>query len=113
MGWRLTIRHGSRVEKQRFDSLDDALDAARDHVSATLREGRLGSLSALRDFTPGQRVQCRVEVSAKSLLRGPEAGIDVMGDGNLIAYRGAIRKQPLDTDTLDEAVERLREVLSA
>jgi hypothetical protein len=47
------------------------------------------------------------------LVRGPEAGIDVMGDGAVVVYRGAIRKQPLEADTLDEAFARLRSSLAA
>ena len=76
-----------------------------------LAEGRLGSVSAFREYTPDRRVQARIEVSGKGLLRGPEAGLDVMGDGSLVPYRGAIFKHPLRADSLDEAIERIREAL--
>ena len=36
-----------------------------------------------------------------------------MGDGHAIAYTGAIRKEPVDADTLDEALDRLREALDS
>ena len=34
-----------------------------------------------------------------------------MGDGSAIAYTGAIRKETIGADSLDEAFERLREDL--
>jgi hypothetical protein len=80
-------------------------------VDRTLREGRLGSVQGFREYGPGERVQCRVEVSGKGFLRGPEAGIDVMGDGGLVPYTGSMRKRPLDADTLDQAIEAVRSEL--
>ena len=50
--WRVTERHGSEVTKGKFDTLDEALEHARDRVDAALREGRLGTVSMLREFTP-------------------------------------------------------------
>jgi hypothetical protein len=76
------------------------------------REGHLKGISALRDFSPGQRVHARVELSGPGFLRGREGGIDVMGDGAVVAYKGAIRKEPLPADSLDEALDCLREALT-
>ena len=111
MRWRVTERHGSEVTKGRFDTLDEALEHARDRIDAALREGRLGTVSMLREFTPDQRVQSRVEISANRFFTGPQAGLDVMGDGAVIAYTGGLNREALDADTLDEAFERLRESL--
>ena len=112
MSWRVTVRAGSEVDKASFDSLEDALTEARGRAAAVLAEGGLGTVSAFRDYTPDKRVQARIEVSRKRLLGGAEAGIDVMGDGSLVPYAGAISKRPLAAGTLDEAIERLREALS-
>jgi hypothetical protein len=109
--WRVTERHGSEVTKGKFDTLEEALEHARGRVDAALREGRLGTVKMLREFTPDQRVASRIEVSGARLFRGPEAGLDVMGDGTVVAYRGAIRKEALAADTLDEAFERIAEAL--
>ncbi len=111
MRWRVTERHGSEVTKGKFDTLDEALEHARDRVDAVLREGRLGTVSMLREFTPDQRVQSRVEVGEDRLFRGREVGVDVMGDGAVIAYRRGLNREALDADTLDQAFERLREAL--
>ncbi len=66
---------------------------------------------SIRDFSPGQRVQARIEISGPGLIRSPEGGIDVMGDGTAIAYTGAIRKETIDADSLGQAFERLRAIL--
>jgi hypothetical protein len=70
------------------------------------------AISAVRDFSPGQRVNARIELSGPGFLRGREGGVDVMGDGSVVAYKGAIRKDLLPADSLDEAFEHLREALT-
>ncbi len=111
MAWRVVERVGSEVTKGKFDTLDEALEHAHDRVEAVLREGRLQTVSMLREFTPHQRVQARIEISTARFLSRTDAGIDVMGDGSVIAYRGGINRETLDADTLDEAFERLRDAL--
>ena len=108
----MTVRHGSKVGREKFGSLDEALADARRRVDEIRREDRLPTVHFLREFTPDQRVNARIEISGPGLIRTPEAGIDVMGDGSLIAYTGAIRKEPIGADSLDEALERLRDQLS-
>jgi hypothetical protein len=100
------------VRREKPETLDAAIAEVREAVDRVRREGRLPAISALRDFSPGQRVHARVELSGPGLLRGKEGGIDVMGDGSVVAYRGAIRKEALPADSLDEAVEKLREALA-
>lgn len=107
------MRHGSEVEKLTFEKLGDAIAEARRRSEEVLREGGLETVSAFRDYTPDRRVHARIEVSSKGLLGGPEAGVDVMGDGSLVPYRGAIRKQPLEADSLDDAFERIAESLES
>jgi hypothetical protein len=104
----VTVRHGSRVGREKFDSLDEAIDEARRRVDEVRREGGLPTITAFRKHTPGQRVQARIEISGPGLIRSREGGIDVMGDGTAIAFTGAIRKETIDADTLDEAFGRLR-----
>jgi len=112
VSWKVTVRHGSGVERERFETLEEALEEARRRVDAIRREGRLGEVEGFRTYGPEERVHARIEISGPGLLRGPEAGIDVMGDGTLVPYRGAIRKQRLDADSLEGALERLREALA-
>ena len=112
MSWRVTVRHGSAVTREKLPALDDAIAYARECVDGIRREDRLPPVSMLRDFSPSEQVQARIEISGPGLLRKPEAGIDVMGDGHAIAYSGAIRKQTIEADTLDDAFGRLRDTLS-
>jgi hypothetical protein len=107
VSWRVTVRHGSEVTREKLPGLDGAIAYARECVEEIRKEDRLPPVSALRDFSPEQQVQARIEISGPGLIRSPEGGIDVMGDGHAIAYTGAIRKETLEADTLDEAFEKL------
>ena len=113
MSWKVTVRHGSKVGREKFASLEEAIDYARQRVDDVRREGGLPGISAFREHPPDQRVHARIEISGPGLIRSPEGGIDVMGDGHAIAYTGAIRKEPIHVDTLDEAFDRLRHALQA
>ena len=109
--WRLTVRHGPRVEREGFDDLGEALDAMRDHAVAVATGDHLGSVQGFRSYEPVERVAARIELSTGGLFRGREAGVDVMGDGTLVPYRGVVRKERLDGRTPDAALEAVREAL--
>jgi len=111
VGWKVTIRHGSNVGREKFDSLDEAIGEARRCVEEVQQEDRLPHISMLREFTPEEQVNARIEISGPGLFRAPEGGIDVMGGGKAIAYTGAIRKETIQADSLDEAFDRLRSAL--
>jgi len=98
------------VGREKFGTLDEAIDEARRRVEE-IRRGGLPPISVFRTHTPDQRVQARIEISGPGLLRGKEGGIDVMGDGTAIAYTGAIRKEQIDADSLDQAFEHLGSAL--
>jgi hypothetical protein len=111
-GYRLVVRHGSRVEREAFDSLDDAI-AVMERRSEEIRgEGPLTVVKALRDFEPAQRVHARLELSTGGVLRGREAGIDVMGDGALVPYVGVIRKRRLEPGRGRSAFDAVRQALA-
>jgi hypothetical protein len=110
--WRLTVRHGPRVSKEGFDELGDALDAMRDRAVAIATEGRLGSAQGFRPYEPSERVAARIEISTGGLFRGREAGVDVMGDGTLVPYRGIVRKEKLEGGTPNAALDAVRQALS-
>jgi hypothetical protein len=110
--WKVTVRHGSSVGREKYESLDEAIEDVRRRIDEIRQEDRLPPVSMLRDFTPEEQVQARIEISGPGLLRGREGGIDVMGDGHAIAYTGAIRKQTIEANSIDDALERLREALA-
>lgn len=96
------------MNREKLESLDEALTFARDQADRVRRTDRPDTVKAFRDYAPGQQVAARIEISGKGFLRGPEAGIDVLGDGAIVAYTGAITKRPVEADSLDDAIDRLR-----
>jgi hypothetical protein len=110
--WRLTIRHGSRVDRETFDSVDAAIGAMQRASEEIRSEGPLDEMNALRDYQPGQRVHARLELSTGGLLRGREAGVDVMGNGTLVPYVGVVRKRKLEPRDGGSAFDAVREALA-
>jgi hypothetical protein len=112
-GWVLTVRHGSDVGRERFDSLESAVDALRAQAEAIRSEGPLEPVGSVRDFEPGQQVHARLEISSGGLLRGRDAGVDVMGDGSYVPYRGGVRRTQLDPRDGQTPFEAVGEALGA
>jgi hypothetical protein len=104
----LTIRSGPKVTREKHGSLGEAIAALRSHTESIRAEGRLSEVSMIRTYEPGDRVKARLEVSTGGPFRGRDAGIDVMGDGRLVPYRGGIFRKELDAADGGpyEAVER-------
>ena len=94
--WKLTIRHGSDVARERFDDLDAAVAELRRRAEAVSAEGGLKKISTLRDFSPADRVHARLEISGRGFLRPPTAGVDVRGDGSMVAFSGSVRRRALE-----------------
>jgi len=111
--WKLTIRHGSDVKRQRFDDLDEALGAAREVADEVIAEGQLDSVSAIRDYEPSQLVNARIEITGKGLFKPPTAGIDIQGDLSVIPFAGGVSRQTLEGSTLPQAMKSLKMFLSS
>ena len=105
------IRHGPRVERESFGSLDEAIAAMERRGNEIRAEGPMEEISALRDYAPGQRVHARLELSTGGVLRGREAGVDVMGDGTVVPYVGVIRKRKLEPGDGQTPFDAVREAL--
>ena len=112
MGYTLTIRHGSDVERSRFEDLREAVAELERRAEAIRAEGGLGEASMIRTYAPGDQVHARLELSGAGLLRRTEAGLDVMGDGKLVPYRGAIRKKRIEQRDGQSVYDALREALA-
>ena len=114
MAYKLTVRHGSQVKRESFDDLDDAVAAARRAAEEVRVEGTLDSVSVLRTFEPGQQVAARIEITYGGVLRGKSVGVDVMGDGSLIAFSGGVRRRELEPRGRQDAFDLIhRELASA
>lgn len=99
------------MRREGFASLDEAIRALERGALQIRGEGPLEEVSTLRDFEPRDRVHARLEVSTGGLIRGREAGIDVMGDGTLVPYAGVVRKRRLELRGGQTAFDALREAL--
>jgi len=108
----LTVRRGSTVERERMKSLEEAIDELRRRADEIRSEGPLQKVSSLRDFEPGQQVHARLEISTGGLLRGRDAGVDVMGDGSLVPYRGGVRRTELELQDDQSPFEAVGEALA-
>ncbi len=93
---KLTIRHGSKVRRESFPSVDDALSALRAEADAIRADGGLPTVTAFRTYEPSARVHARLEISTGGFLRGRDAGVDVMGDGGIVPFRGGITRKPIE-----------------
>jgi hypothetical protein len=108
---RLTIREGSRVRRERHDSLDAALAALRANAERIRAEGDLPTVQGFRAHGPEERVKARLEVSIGGWLRGRDAGVDVMGNGALVPYTGGVFKRRLEAEDAETAYDALEAAL--
>ena len=102
MSVRVTVRRGPRVERERFERLEDALSFI-ERTGAVLEasaDSRVIKVPLGRDFEPVQRVIARIEVAG--------AGIDVRGDGSSEAWTGRLRRRLIEQRVGESAYDALR-----
>jgi len=107
------VRHGSDVAREEFDDLELALAEAERRAEAIRAEGPLEEASGLRDFAPSEQVHARLEISGKGFLRPPTAGVDVRGDGSLVAYSGGLRREAVKARQGQSPFDAVRTALRA
>ena len=104
--YKVVMRVGPRVEKERHDSLDDALAALAARMPQVSR--RPSTRAIARDYEPQQQVAGRFELHGPS---GAHGGVDVRGDGSAEAYVGWIRKRLVDQREGETPLDALRREL--
>jgi hypothetical protein len=110
--WKLTVRHASEVTHQEFDDLDSAIAVMQTKAEEIRGEGPLAPSSALREFSPADQVHARLQISGNGLLHRLNAGVDVKGDGSLLAFRGTLKREELAPSEAKSPFEAVRETLS-
>ena len=105
--WKLKARLGSRVEKSKHDSLDEALDAISARTGVVPRRGSARGIA--RSYEPTAQVAGRFEVSGPGGARG---GLDVRGDGSAESYTGLVRKRLVEQEGDESPLDALRRALS-
>src|SRR5829696_10551592 len=109
MTWRIVVRDGSRVRKQRAGDLADALDRLeREARALAAGPGRATVTMRNREFTPQQQVAGRVELSGP----GVRAGVDVRGDGEAEAWTGRLRRRVVEQQGRESPYDALRRALA-
>ena len=104
--YKLVLRLGPDVKKERFATLDEALDAMAARVPGVARRPPVRAFA--REYEPVRQVAGRLELRG----RGVHGGIDVRGDGSAEAYTGWIRKELVEAGPDESPVEALRRALS-
>lgn len=104
-GYTLTIRNGPKVSRETYDSVEAAIAAMREGAERIRAEGDLPEITVFRKYESSARVHARIEVSSGGWLRGREAGVDVMGDGSLVPFRGGAFRKELSTERGETAFE--------
>ena len=108
--WRLTTRAGSKVEHERFDDLDSALDALESRARELERaaDARPVGGTLIRRIDPVQQVVARLELSG-ARVRG---GVDVRGDGSSEAFTGRLRRRVVQQRGGESPYAALRRTLA-
>jgi hypothetical protein len=109
----LTVRHGSDVDHEQFDDLDEAVAAMRERALAIRSEGPAQRVQSLRDYEPGDQVRARLQLSGRGFFRKPVAGVDVRGDGTFVPFKGGVVREELDPTHHDTPFDLVRETLEA
>ena len=107
MKYRVTVRRGPKVEHSKHESLDDALTVVEADMRTAPRRGSVDFLS--RRYEPGDVIAVRIE------LKGPHgrAGVDVRGDGDVVAWTGRIRRAVIEPEAGESPFAALRRTLDA
>ena len=107
--FKLTVRNGPKVTRDTYDNLGDAMVALRSHAERIRAGEDLREISMIRTYEPGDLVKARLEISTGGPFRSRDAGLDVMGDGGLVAFRGGVFRKEISAERGEaayEAVER-------
>jgi hypothetical protein len=113
-GFWLTVRTGPKVERDRFDTLDAALEELETRAARLTLGPRRSTIDLkVREFSPAAQVVARLEVSGRGrFLPTKRGGVDVHGDGSVTAYVGGVRRRGVEPQRNKTPYEALRKALS-
>jgi hypothetical protein len=107
VSYQVTVRRGPKVEKLKHESLDEAIDTLAHHARFVPR--RQGVDFVNRRYEPEDLVAARIELKGS----GVRAGVDVRGDGSMIAWTGRMRREEIERRSGESAADALRRALTA
>ena len=108
----VTVRTRGKVERERYESLREALVAMGRRAYLREHEDHTGAVGGriLRRVEPVAQVVGRIELRGPRRLR---AGLDVRGDGSTEAFRGRVRRSLIEQRRGESAFAALERELTA
>jgi hypothetical protein len=105
---RLTVRSKGTTERERYATLEEALEAleARGRELQRTTRSKPVDTKVLGRYEPAQQVAARLEL-------GGRGGVDIRGDGTAVAFTGRLRRRLVEERYAESAYESLRRVLGA
>lgn len=100
------------MDRESHAALEDAVASMRRHAARIRSEGGLPEISMLRTYEPGIQVHARLEISTGGPLRGRDAGVDVMGNGAIVPFRGGVFRKPLEPAPGESSFDAVEAVLA-
>jgi hypothetical protein len=115
VAWRVKVRLGPKVEKLRCETLPEALDAVEERGREAAAEPHAHAVDiAVRQYTPGDQIAARVELMGPQRLRPiVHAGLDVHGDGSVVAWSGGVRREAITMVGGETAYAALRRAVQS
>jgi hypothetical protein len=113
--WRVTVRNGPSVEKLRCETLPEALDALEQRARAVADGNGLDEIDLhVRRYKPSDQVAARAELKGPQRLRPIiHAGIDVRGDGSVVAWSGGVKREQITMVGGETAYAALRRAVQS
>ena len=110
MAYTVTLRAGSRVKRERYENLAEAMAAVEERGREIERSARARPVGGklMRRIGPQQQVVARIELAGPGRLR---AGVDVRGDGSSEAFTGRLRRRLVEQRRGESPYEALRRAL--
>jgi hypothetical protein len=111
--WTLTVRRGPKVTKDRYGSLDEALDALAALLDAGDIERRGPARAFLREIEPVAQVAMRAEIAGpQRFFAKVNGGVDVRGDGSAEPFVGRVNRRVVEMRPGERPVDALRRALT-
>jgi hypothetical protein len=83
----------------------------RGEAESVIAEGPLRERKMIRTYEPEKQVAARFEISTGGWLGGDTAGVDVMGDGRVVPFRGGVVRRELEPKAAQTAYDAVRKAL--
>ena len=110
MSWKVIVRTGPRVQKQRAGSLEEALELLETETRVASNTERRSEVDVrVRRYAPADQVAVRAELRGP----GPRAGFDVRGDGSVQAWTGRVRRRLIEPEGDETPFDALRRQMTS